>query len=352
MKVIIRRLLLSLFVGVFATCAGAYGSDAFAKRGKIVGGLAHEIPEWFKDSFLDIREDAREAADENKHLILFMSLNGCPYCTKMLDEVFEGDKEYIQKHFDSVAINIKGAREVTPDASGEITEKQFASKMRVLFTPTVLFLDGDAKPIYRINGLWNAKMFHAALEFVQSKSYKTMSLPSFVKAQALKAKAPKSAYQFRDHEKLSTIDDFSKLTQPVAVLFEDKDCMSCNTWHDKLWNRTDVKLRLKKFIFTRLDANSNKPIVDFKGNKTTPSKWAKKLALTVRPTLVLFDAGVERQRVVSELYGFHFQVALGYVGGGHYKTHKTWLDYLSVEAERVLKTGENVDLGDRPAAGQ
>ena len=352
MKVIMRRFLLSLFVGVFATFAGTYSSDVSAKRGKIVGGLAHEIPDWFKDSFLDIREDAKEAADENKHLILFMSLNGCPYCTKMLDEVFEGDKEYIQKHFDSVAINIKGAREVTPDASGEITEKQFASKMRVLFTPTILFLDGDAKPIYRINGLWNAKMFHVALEFVQSKSYKTMSLPSFVKAQALKAKAPKPAYQFRDHDKLSTIEDFSKLTKPVAVLFEDKDCMSCSTWHDKLWNRTDVKSRLQKFVFTRLDANSSKPIVDFEGNKTTPAKWAEKLALTVRPTLVLFDKGIERQRVVSELYGFHFQVALGYVGGGHYKTHKSWLDYLSAESEKVLKTGKNVDIGDRPTAGQ
>ncbi len=347
MPVRARILFLSIIVCAVAFLGDGYASDATAKRGKIVGGLSHEIPGWFKDSFLDIREDAKEAADANKHLILFMSLNGCPYCTKMLDEVFEGDKKFIQKHFDSVAINIKGAREVTLDDSGEITEKQFAGKMRVLFTPTILFLDGNAKPIYRINGLWNAKMFHAALEFVQSKSYKKMSLPSFVKAQALKTKAPKRAYQFRDHDKLSDIEDFSKLTKPVAVLFEDKDCMSCSTWHDKLWHRADVKERLKKFVFTRLDANSSKVIVDFQGNKTTPAKWAKKLALAVRPALVLFDKGVERQRVVSELYGFHFQVALGYVGGGHYKTYKNWLDYLSAEQEKVLSTGKNVDIGDR-----
>ena len=352
MKTLVKRFFLSVIVGVFAVYAAGHDTADAAKRGKIVGGINHEIPVWFKDSFLEIKEDAAEAAAENKHLILFMTLNGCPYCTKMLDEVFEGDKDYIQSRFDSVAINIKGARTVNPDGTGEITEKQYASKMRVLFTPTILFLDGDAKPVYRINGLWNAKMFRAALDYVSTKSYKTMGLPAFVKAQAEKAKAPKPAYRFRSHTALVKIEDFSKLTNPVAILFEDENCTACDTWHDKLLNRDEVKQQLKKFSFTRLDANSTAEIIDFEGQKTTPAKWAKKLALTTRPALVLFDAGVERQRIISELYDFHFQVALAYVGDRQYKTHKNWLDFLAVEQERILKTGKDIDIGDRPVAGK
>ena len=54
--------------------------------GKIVGGKVSTLPEWFKDSFLDIAEDVEEAKDENKHLMLYMHLTGCPYCYKMIEE--------------------------------------------------------------------------------------------------------------------------------------------------------------------------------------------------------------------------------------------------------------------------
>ncbi|MBI3874070.1 MAG: thioredoxin, partial [Arcobacter sp.] len=53
---------------------------------KISGGSEHEIPTWFKQSFLDIPEDVNEASKNNKHLMLFVDLDGCPYCTKMLNE--------------------------------------------------------------------------------------------------------------------------------------------------------------------------------------------------------------------------------------------------------------------------
>ena len=55
-------------------------------QGKLTGGIRYQMPEWFKESFLEIADDAIEAAEADKHLILFMHLNECPYCAKVLEE--------------------------------------------------------------------------------------------------------------------------------------------------------------------------------------------------------------------------------------------------------------------------
>lgn len=324
---------------------------AVAGRGKIIGAMAHNIPSWFKESFLDLREDAAEAVAANKHLIIFMHLNGCPYCAKMLTKVFEGDKDYIQKHFDSIAINIKGARTVTVNGS-ELTEKAYASKLRVVFTPTVIFLNGDAKPVFRINGYWNKQMFRHALEFVASSSYKTMKLSAFIKARAAQQAKP-AVYRFRKHPLLAEVKDFSKLTKPVAILFEDKDCLAaCTKLHDRILNRPAIMEELKRLVFTRLDAYSDHPIIDIAGNRTTPQNWARKLGLASRPGLVIFADGKERQRIGGELYEFHFKHALRYVSGRHYKQFANWIEYLNQEQEKLLSAGKTIDISERPAAGQ
>ena len=49
-----------------------------ANEGKLSGGSMHEVPEWFKESFLDISEDISEADANNKHFMIFMDLEGCP----------------------------------------------------------------------------------------------------------------------------------------------------------------------------------------------------------------------------------------------------------------------------------
>ncbi len=347
-----RRLTLFVFaiaaIITFGLTSASFTPDAqAAKRGKVIGGLAHQMPGWFKESFLDLAEDAQEADEAGKHVIMFMSLNGCPYCTKMLNKVFEGDKAFITRHFDSIGINIKGARMITPPGGEEMSEKMYAQSQRVIGTPTILFLDAKGKQIYRINGYWNPVMFRHALEYVQTKSYKTMKFFAFMKA---KAKGP--IYSFRAHPMLSKVTDFSKQSKPVAVLFEDKNCTACAKLHDKMLSRADIKKELSAFTFTRLDAYSKEPIIGIDGNKTTGDAWARKLNLGASPTIVVFDEGKERQRISAELYAFHFQYALRYVSSKSYKTHPNWIKYLGEQQERILKTGKNIDIGEQPAASQ
>ena len=59
-----------------------------AGQGKIIGEDSYTIPGWFKDSFLEIQEDIKEADENNRHVMLFMHIDRCPYCTRMLEENF------------------------------------------------------------------------------------------------------------------------------------------------------------------------------------------------------------------------------------------------------------------------
>ena len=83
-------------------------------RGELIGSQLVTHPEWFVESFLDIAEDAASAGDEGKHVILFFDSPGCPYCYKMIEENFKHSSytEFIQDNFHTIALNIRGDREV------------------------------------------------------------------------------------------------------------------------------------------------------------------------------------------------------------------------------------------------
>jgi hypothetical protein len=57
-----------------AVVLGALGASAVGAQpaGRMTGGQQYEIPEWFTQSFLDIADDAAEAAEADRHAMLFI----------------------------------------------------------------------------------------------------------------------------------------------------------------------------------------------------------------------------------------------------------------------------------------
>ena len=312
-----------------------------AERGKVTGGMAHNYPDWFKDSFLDLKEDAEEAAAEGKHTIVFLSLNGCPYCARMLSETFVEDRALMEKNFDTIGLNIKGDRLVSRDGDNEITEKQLARELKVRFTPTTIFLDENAKTVFRINGYWDPAQFRIALAFVHSKSYKTMTISQYAKSLV-----QEKIWDFQAHHLLSDKLDFSNHSKPLLVLFEDAGCSACKELHDKILARSEVIEVLKTYDFVRLDLRSQENIVDYEGSQSTAEKWAINLGVLTSPTFIAFDGGEERQRFDGLLYSHHFVSILAYVSGQHYLTHDNWLSFSSERTQELLERGVNIDLSD------
>ena len=155
-----------------------------APSGKVTGSKTPSHPAWFKESFLDIGEDVSEAADDDKHVILFLEMNGCPYCYKMIEENFKGSdySDFIQERFDVIALNVRGDREVALDEVTSLTEKALAEQLGVRYTPTVLFLNQENEPVARINGYRNVADFKQVLDYVDSKAYQDQTLAAYLDA--------------------------------------------------------------------------------------------------------------------------------------------------------------------------
>ena len=332
MKTLFTALVLALFiVGAPVTSVAA--------PGKMTGGQKYDMPDWFKMSFLDLNDDLKEANAYRRQIMLFLHLEECPYCARMLNENFrEGaTREFIERHFDVIGIDIRGSRTVNWFDGHEYTELTLAKMLKVYATPTIIFIDPEGKTALRLDGFRKRQAFKQALEYVQQKAYRQESLASFV------AKQRKESYRLRAEPMFRELTDFKNYRKPLAVMFEDKDCSDCDEFHDKVLTHPEVLPELSKFQVVRLDAYSVQPITDINGKHTTPKQWAEQLGLTYRPGIVLFNEGKEIARVDGMLYHFHFKELLRYVSGGYYKKFGSFSQYNAVRRTELLQQGINID---------
>lgn len=314
----------------------------YATPGKIIGGIAHTAPDWFKLSFLDITEDAKEASHNNKHLMLFLDLDGCPYCDKMLKESFiskNRTSDFIKAHFDVINMRITGKREISWDKNTTFTEKEFAKKLQIYFTPTILFLDGNKSIVTRIDGYRSPINFLNILEYVNSKYYEKMPISEY-----LSRVKNKNLYKLRANKLFSNKKDLSNISTPLALILEDGSCTQCDYLHDVTLNNKDVRKELKPYTIVRLDASSNKPIIDISGKKTTPKQLAHNMHLTYRPTILLYNEGKLQLTINALLYSFHFKERLRYVSGKYYKKYKSYREYSKARKKELLQKGVTIDL--------
>ena len=316
-----------------------------ASQGKFTGGSDHSMPEWFKESFMDMNEDVEEAKESDKHVMLFMTLKFCPYCTKMLNNNFiEGAKlqPYIKDNFDVIGIDIKGSKEIAVNEDLTLTEKEYAKHLNVQYTPTILFLNQSNEIVVRINGYRSSENFKYILDFVKNKEYKNMNLTQYIE----KVKN-KTFYTLQDNTMFQEINDLSKIDGSLAVIFEDGSCTQCDYLHNKTFKNKDVLNEMNKFIIVRLDASSSSKIVTPNGIVTTPEKWAQDLVLDYRPGILLFNNKKERARIDALLYSFHFKELFRFVSTEQYKIYKSFLDYLRVRQSELLQQGIDIDISDK-----
>jgi thioredoxin-related protein len=127
---------------------------------------ANEIPEWFTETFLDVREDAAEAAKQGRNLVYYFWLEGCPYCEKMEKVTFRDPAVVarMRKEFVAVAINVRGDREATWSDGARLTEKSLTQKLAIRGTPTLVFFDEKGAVALRTTGYLDAAQLAATLD--------------------------------------------------------------------------------------------------------------------------------------------------------------------------------------------
>lgn len=333
---------ISLVVAALILAVSGVAGAATAP-GRMSGGEAYSLPAWFKPSFLDFRQDVAEARKQGKQVMVFLHLDECPYCARMLEENFVrgGNRAFMQKHFDVVAVNVRGSLDVKWTDGAPYTERALARHLGTFGTPTLVFLDPEGNKALQLSGYRDPRALRNALEYVQSRSYRTQPFTAY-----LAARDQPAVYAFRDHPQFSSVTNFTGYKGPLALLFEDRDCADCARFHDTTLNHPDVVAEMKKFRFVRLDARSDQAIIDLDGRTTTPAQWAKALDLSYRPAVVLFDEGRLIVRLDGRLYHFHFKETLRYVSGGYYKRYQNIFAYNADRREELLKQGIDINYAE------
>lgn len=327
---------------MFALSLVSAPATAESIPGKITGGQRYDLPAWFKVSFLDIKADLKEASANGRQLMIFFHLDDCPYCSRTLDENFrEGDtREFTEKHFDVVALNIRGNRSVEWIDGKTYPEMSLMQMFKVYATPAILFIDPEGHIALRLDGFRKRQTLRHALEYVQQKAYRHESLANFI------ARQKQETYPLRAEPMFQAVSNFKNYRKPLAVIFEDKRCADCDEFHDKVLRHPEVAPELAKYLVVRLDADSEQPITDIQGRQTTPKRWAEQLKLNYRPGVVLFNEGGEKARIDGMFYHFHFKEMFRYISGRHYKQYDSFSKYNAARRPELLEQGIHIDYAE------
>ncbi|MCW9014421.1 MAG: thioredoxin fold domain-containing protein [Gammaproteobacteria bacterium] len=331
-------LLVSFFASVQAKEEGAL------ETGMVNPGY-HEQPAWFKNSFLDINEDIAEARANGKRLMLFFYQDGCPYCKKLFEDNF-GQRSIAEKtrnNFDVVSINLWGDRDVNMGEL-ELTEKAFAEKLKVMYTPTLIFFNEEGKAVLRANGYYHPGKFNAALDYVLERHDKKENFRSYLE-RVSPAAAAGVMHREVETEKQPYRFDKKPRADYRLVLFEQKECKTCDELHLDILKRKESRELIKPFDVAVLDMWSDEKIVRPDGKQVKIRDWAKQLNVQYAPSMIYFNKkGEEVFRTEAYLRSFHIQSIMDYVATGAYKTQANFQRYIDDRAHKLREKGIEVDI--------
>ena len=315
-----------------------------AKKAEMRGIGVYTIPGWFKKSFLVLRDDAAEAAQGGKRLLVYFGQDGCPYCAELFNNNFSQSHitEFTRKHFDAISINMWGDREVTDFDGQVLTEKQLAAKHKVWFTPTILFFDAQGKQVLRVNGYYPPHQFLAALKYVAEKREGKQPFREYFAE--INPPPARGALHSQPFFASSPYDLTRVKDRPIAVFFEQKDCTGCDRLHENILPLPKTLEQVRRFHVIQLDRWSDTPVITPSGKKTTARAWADELNILYVPTVVLLDAEREVVRLEAMFRAFHVQSVLDYAASGAYKTQPSLQRFLQGRADHLRESGVVVDL--------
>ncbi|VAW65909.1 thioredoxin SoxW [hydrothermal vent metagenome] len=340
MKNVVNLLILLLALSLQTAAAKTEGS---LSEGMVNPGH-EEQPVWFKNSFLDLQDDIDEASESGKRLMVYFYQDGCPYCKKLLQDNFgqRAIAEKTRKNFDVVTLNIWGDREVS---FGDVvlSEKDFAARLKVMYTPTLLFFNEAGKAVLRTNGYYHPAKFNAALDYVLGKYDKKETFRAYM------ARVSPAKTAGKIDKRLQTLHppyDFSANSQKYRlVMFEQKQCRECDELHQDVLQRKASKKLLEKFDIAVLDMWSEDKMTRPDGTRSSIRHWAKALNIQYAPSLLYFDSqGREVFRSDAYLKSFHIQSVMDYVSSEAYKKEANFQRYIDKRAAHLREQGVVIEL--------
>jgi thioredoxin-related protein len=143
-----------------------------------VGSLIQIQNESF--NWLKMEEAQEAAAIDGKHIMVFVEAEWCGICRQMERNVFPDEiiQELIKSNYHPVTIDLDSKEKITFNGR-EMAEREFARRMNVSATPTILFINPDGEVLAHQIGYNPADRFEALLRFVYSDHFGEIPFEEF-----------------------------------------------------------------------------------------------------------------------------------------------------------------------------
>lgn len=345
---LLRAISFAIVVAAMSVAGSVFADDASSRHGALLGAKDTVMPEWFKESFLDLEEDVAEAKAQGRRVILYFHQDGCPYCNALIEGVFALDEveRIIRADFDVIEINIWGDREVLSLNGKTWTEKTFSAELDVQFTPTLIFLGERGEVVLRLNGYLPMEEFNIALDFIKEREYERTTFPEFSRSEKIKSDGASGAMIAAPFFLPPPYDlTRNENAKPLAIFFERPSCERCEDLHRGPLALDETRKLLAGFDVVQIDTWSDTLITTPEGESLQSSKWAKRLNIIYTPTVVLFDAkGDEVIRSEAFFKSFHVQSMLDYVLSDSWISEPRFQRYISSRADSIRAQGIDVNI--------
>ncbi|MEA3372523.1 MAG: thioredoxin family protein [Campylobacterota bacterium] len=129
---------------------------------------------------VDLNKHLETAKNQNKFIMFFHHIPGCPYCQRMIEENFKDPNilKVVNKNFIYVDIYTADTDPVVfKDFAG--THKEFSSYIGAVAYPATVFMDKNGKVLHRAIGYRNIDEHFADITYISTESYKKMDLESY-----------------------------------------------------------------------------------------------------------------------------------------------------------------------------
>ena len=277
-----------------------------------------KFPDWFKTSFLDLRDDLEEALDTGKQVImLFISASRCSYCKAFMDTSLADPaiREQLTESFDVIGLEIFDDRELTTLDGRQYRVKEFVTLSRASYTPTLIFFGEGGRLLLRIVGYYPPDRFRRVLDYLDSRAYEAQPLREYLQASSQEPKAGNAPMISDDlFERPPYMLDRSRLSaeRPLLVVFEGSDCPACERFHRRVLKDKSIRRLIGEYEAIQLDARDIEGrVVTPAGEKGSPADWYRELGLNYLPAILFFDErGNEVMRLDSETLRFRMEGSL------------------------------------------
>ncbi|AGA33783.1 thioredoxin SoxW [Thioalkalivibrio nitratireducens DSM 14787] len=297
-------------------------------------------PEWFELSFLDFGEDLERAVERGKNgLSIYFGMDDCPYCEAMIHEnLAQPDiEQYFSDHFDVIALDVQGSRDVVTLDGEVMSERNFAVQRRLNFTPAFTFFDAEGNEIHRIRGYYPPYRFRAALEYVIDRHDREGSFREYLERADPPPKFDVDDINERDFfQNPPHMLDRSRIPaqRPLVVFFERRACHACDVLHSEPLQDDSVLDLIELFDAVQLDLDAETPVITPDGERTTAEEWGRALDIHWAPTMVFFDErGREVIRIDSVVALTRLRNVMNYVLTRAYEEYPTFERWRAAGAE-------------------